>query len=71
MTAPLAFRPGFFDWKRVAWGRPDSPPRPMCSYCHAGIGDDDVPLMLWREDGSAASFCDACVEAWIISEVCT
>lgn len=68
MTARLAFRPGF-DWKRVAWGRPDSPPRPMCSYCHAGIGADDVPLMLWREDGSASQFCDVCVEAWIISEV--
>jgi hypothetical protein len=51
-----------FDWNRVAWGRPDSPPRPFCAYCSAFLPKDSVPLMLWREDGSAARFCDRCAE---------
>jgi hypothetical protein len=64
MTIKLKFRDGF-DHGRLAWGRPDSPRRPLCSYCHAGISDDDVPLMMWREDGSAVQFCDSCAEEWI------
>jgi hypothetical protein len=69
MTArELRFRDGF-DWKRVAWGRPDSPRRSLCSYCHGALSE--VPLMLWREDGSAASFCDECLEKWVISAVAT
>lgn len=55
----LRFKPSF-DWKRVAWGRPDSPRRELCSYCHGGL--PEVPFMLWRSDGSAISLCDACVE---------
>ena len=60
-------RPGFA-WHRVAWGRPDSPMRPLCSYCHGKIGEDDVPLMLWKDDGSMAQFCDDCIERWFTSE---
>jgi hypothetical protein len=37
---------------------------PLCSYCHGHIDDDDVPLMIWRKDGSMAQFCDSCIETW-------
>lgn len=63
VTAKLKPKPGF-DWGRVAWGRPDSPPRKLCSLCHNFIGEDDIPLMMWAKDGAMAQFCDACVERW-------
>jgi hypothetical protein len=56
-------RPGF-DWNHVAWGKPDSPRSALCSYCSAGIGEDDVPLILWSENGYAAQFCAACQATW-------
>lgn len=62
----LKFKPDF-DWRRVTWGRPDSVPTAICSYCHGGL--PEAPLMLWREDGSAAAFCDNCVDQWVTSEV--
>jgi hypothetical protein len=61
--ARLRTRPGF-DWNLVAWGPPDSRPRPLCSYCHAKIDDDDVPLMFFSNEGACAKFCDKCVEEW-------
>jgi len=66
MSRALKFRDGF-DWRRVAWSRPDSPTPSICSYCFGPL--PDVPLMLFREDNSALSLCDACVEEWITSEV--
>lgn len=62
----LAFRDGF-DWKRVTWSGPNSPPPSICSYCFGAL--PEVPLALYRENGAGASFCDACVETWVISEV--
>lgn len=62
--ATLKLREGF-DWERVAWGPPDSPCRVLCSYCHAGISEDDIPLMIWADDGSAMQLCDQCVETWV------
>jgi len=57
-------KPGF-DWRRVAWGAPKSPMRDLCAYCHGKLGDDaDPTLMLFKEDGSRAEFCDRCVERW-------
>lgn len=47
-------------WSRVAWGRPDSPPRSLCSFCAAKL--PEVPLMMWKPDGSGAAFCDPCAE---------
>jgi hypothetical protein len=61
----LAFRDGF-DWKRVTWSRSDSTIPAICSYCSGAL--PEVPLMLFRESGEAASFCDGCIEAWIKSE---
>lgn len=60
--AKLVAKDGF-DWSRVAWGRPDSPMRPLCAYCHSKIDDGDVPMMLWKDDGSCAQFCSEC-EQW-------
>jgi hypothetical protein len=56
-------KPGF-DWGRVAWGRPDSPVRPFCAYCHGQLGEDDVPLAVWQDDGSMARFCERCMATW-------
>lgn len=58
----LRFRDGF-DWRRVTWGRPDSIPTAICSYCHGAL--PEVPLMLWNEQGACIQFCDACVEQWV------
>lgn len=63
MTARLEPKPGF-DWSRVTWGKADSPVSALCSYCSAGIGEDDMPIRVWRQDGSAAQFCDACAARW-------
>jgi hypothetical protein len=60
----LKMRDGF-DWKRVAWGAPDSPQRALCSYCHGGIGEDDVPLMMWGDDGSMMQLCEPCIQQWV------
>jgi hypothetical protein len=46
----------------IVWGRPDSPPRKLCAICHGLL--PEVPLMLWRQDGSGASFCDGCIEKY-------
>jgi hypothetical protein len=61
----LKFRPGF-DAGKLAWGKSDSPPRSLCSYCHGPLSD--VPLMLWLDDGSAIQLCDTCVETWVTTE---
>lgn len=61
--ASLAVRPGF-DWGRVVWGKPNEPRSEFCSLCFAGIADDDVPLILTKDDGHVAQFCDKCVERW-------
>jgi hypothetical protein len=63
MRFRLVFRDGM---PPIAWGRPDSPRRDLCAVCHGAL--PDVPLMMWKSDGSAASFCDACVDRWITSK---
>jgi hypothetical protein len=52
-------KPGF-DWQRVTWGRPDSVRSALCFYCATAIYEDDCPLIMWKDDGSAAQFCDDC-----------
>ena len=64
-AARLRFRDGF--WQGVTWSRPDSPSPALCSKCSGAL--PEVPLMLWRDDHSAVSFCDGCVEKWIVSEI--
>jgi hypothetical protein len=65
MTTRIKFKDGF--WKGVTWSRPDSPTPVLCSRCSGPL--TEVPLMLLRNDGSAVSFCDTCVEVWIMTEV--
>jgi hypothetical protein len=61
MTLMLKPRDGF-DWKHVTWGKPDSQPTAICSYCSGGL--PPVPLMLFTHDGHCAQFCDKCVKTW-------
>lgn len=49
--------------RRIAWGHPDSPVRDLCALCHGAL--PEVPIILWKPDGSAASFCDPCFEELI------
>lgn len=52
-----------FDWSKLTWGRPDSPPSVLCSYCSAVIPEDDVPLILWNDEGASVRFCTNCMES--------
>ena len=61
MRGRLNFRPGM---PAIAWGKPDSPVRPLCAVCHGAL--DEVPLMLWKDDGSCISLCDDCLERWVV-----
>ncbi|HMF24590.1 MAG TPA: hypothetical protein VKG24_21045 [Pseudolabrys sp.] len=63
MKFMLCFRSGT---PPIAWGKPDSPVRPLCAICAGPL--TEVPLMMWKADGSAASFCDQCVEKYITTE---
>ena len=63
MTLALQPLPGF-DWAKVTWGRPDSQPSVLCSYCSAVIPEDSVPLMMWNARGYAVQFCDECQAKW-------
>jgi hypothetical protein len=48
------------DWRKVTWGRPDSPPTFLCSACSATL--PEVPLVLWNAKGRCVRLCDACAE---------
>lgn len=61
MTRSLQPAPGF-DWDHITWGLPDSVPTAICSYCSGAL--PEVPLMLWKDDGSCAQFCDRCATRW-------
>jgi hypothetical protein len=43
MNAPPLEPMAGFNWAKVIWGRPDSVPSVLCSYCSASLPDDDVP----------------------------
>jgi hypothetical protein len=59
----LQAAPGF-DWAKVAWSRPDSSIVALCSYCFAGMPEETVPLVVWKDDGHMAHFCDTCMRRW-------
>lgn len=54
-----------FDWSRVTWGRPDSVPTAICSYCHGAL--PDVPLVLWNAQGWSIRLYDECSEKALTS----
>jgi hypothetical protein len=56
-----SWRPGFYE--AVNWGRPDAVPRPICSVCCGAL--PEVPLQIWKADGSGAALCDDCVDNWL------
>jgi hypothetical protein len=49
MNAPPLEPKAGFNWAKVTWGRPDSVPTVLCSYCSAVVPDDDIPLILWTD----------------------
>jgi hypothetical protein len=51
-----------FDWNKLTWGRPDSVPSKLCSYCSAVIPEDDVPLIMSNAEGWTVRFCEKCME---------
>lgn len=53
-----------FDWKKLTWGRPSSPPTVLCSYCSAALSDQGVPLILSNQAGWTVRFCDKCMQDW-------
>ena len=61
MTLTLKPKPDF-NWRRVTWGRPDSPPTAICSYCADAL--PEVPFILMQPTGLTARFCDACAGKW-------
>lgn len=69
MTVELKPKPGF-DWSRVNWGGPEDVRTRQCSYCAKPFPDEEdeendfVPLILWKQDGSAAEFCEDCQREW-------
>jgi hypothetical protein len=56
-------KPGF-NPMLIKWGGPDEPRTETCSYCEAPLPEDDVPLILWNDDGWCAEFCRGCQEKW-------
>lgn len=64
MTFELTPTAGF-NWAQVAWGAPDEVRRENCSYCDSPLGEDEMPLILWRKgDGWCAEFCTTCQSRW-------
>lgn len=53
-----------FDWHHVEWAAPEAPQPTQCSYCAHPLDEDEMPLILWTEDGHAAHFCTDCQRMW-------
>jgi hypothetical protein len=60
----VKLQPQGLDWNRVRWGRPQARRSSFCSYCAERIPEEDCELLLWKEDGSMAQFCETCVHAY-------
>jgi hypothetical protein len=57
----IAPKPGF-DGSHIVWSAPDAPQPVICSYCSDGL--PEVPLMMCKESGACALFCDTCARRW-------
>jgi hypothetical protein len=51
-----------FPWHELRWGRPEEQISHDCSLCGVRIPEDDCPLRMWKDDGSAIVLCDLCAE---------
>jgi hypothetical protein len=57
----VALSPGTnLNWTAVSWGAPDQRRTDSCSYCGKPLSEDEIPLILWNDDGWCAEFCEAC-----------
>jgi hypothetical protein len=57
----VALKPGdSFNWTAVGWGAPDQRRTDKCSYCDKPLREDEIPLIMWNDDGWCAEFCEAC-----------
>lgn len=61
--ATIAPRPEF-DWVLVNWGGPDQPRAENCAYCGDQLPEESCHLIIGREDGWVAEFCDHCATRW-------
>ncbi|HSN21679.1 MAG TPA: hypothetical protein VLS49_13435 [Usitatibacter sp.] len=70
MPATLSPRAGF-DWLLIRWGGPEELRTEVCSYvpCGKPLGEDEIPLSLFRDDGSVAEFCEDCQRKWWGAEI--
>lgn len=50
-------------WARITWSGPKARPPAVCSVCSGAL--PDVPMMLWKENGACAAFCDTCAKEFI------
>ena len=64
MIAPKLFPKAGFVWMKIQWDAPDEIRTSFCSYCDRPLDEDSVPLIIWREDGWCAEFCDDCERDW-------
>lgn len=60
MAVTLSPRPGF-DWIKIRWRMRQADD---CSYCGGVLREEDVPLVLYRDNGTAAEFCIDCQRTW-------
>lgn len=53
------------DPELLEWGGPKDRVTQRCSVktCRKPLGD--VPLRMWKEDGSAIALCDACAQKYV------
>lgn len=52
---------------RLRWDRAQGAVTQMCSVigCGCAFTVDDVPLRMWKPDGSAIALCDACAKRYV------
>ena len=65
MNATLIIDPA-----RLIWGGPKERVTQTCSVIGCGVAFtcDDVPLRMWKDDGSAIALCDVCVDRYVVSD---
>jgi hypothetical protein len=52
---------------KIMWSPPDGKVAPLCSFADCCGPLPEVPLLLFRDDGSMANFCNACAAKLIVT----